>query len=303
MLSRLVKYGAKNIMRNTFLSASSILILTLLMFFINILLVLHDVSLRIIDGVNEKLTISLYLEEEYDKNSVEIIDLQNDIKRAVPEVLITYKTKDEVLDDLRKTDPELVDILERQNPLPETISISNIPLKSYEKLNNVVESKLFVLSENIDEESLRNNESFSTYTRQFERIDKVTSVLNILQIWLYIIIATFIVSIAIIVYSIIGNFIYYYKDEIYITRLVWGSKLFIYWPFSLQGMMYVGISFIISSALFLVLLSNLRYVFELSEFSDVYTGNLSLVLLIQGLVFLTVGAGSGFLSSRRYLKK
>ncbi len=290
-------------MRNTFLSASSILILTLLMFFINILLVLHDVSLRIIDGVNEKLTISLYLEEEYDKNSVEIIDLQNDIKRAVPEVLITYKTKDEVLDDLRKTDPELVDILERQNPLPETISISNIPLKSYEKLNNVVESKLFVLSENIDEESLRNNESFSTYTRQFERIDKVTSVLNILQIWLYIIIATFIVSIAIIVYSIIGNFIYYYKDEIYITRLVWGSKLFIYWPFSLQGMMYVGISFIISSALFLVLLSNLRYVFELSEFSDVYTGNLSLVLLIQGLVFLTVGAGSGFLSSRRYLKK
>jgi hypothetical protein len=54
------------------------------MFFINILLVLHDVSLRIIDGVNEKLTISLYLEDEYDKNSVEIIDLQNDIKKAIP---------------------------------------------------------------------------------------------------------------------------------------------------------------------------------------------------------------------------
>ena len=264
---------------------------------------LHDVSLRIIDGVNEKLTISLYLDEAYDKNSVEIIDLQNDIKRAVPDVIITYKTKDEVLDDLRKTDPELVDILERQNPLPETISITNIPLKSYENLNSVVESKLFVLAENIQEESLRNNENFSTYTRQFERIGKVTSVLNILQIWLYIIIATFIVSIAIIVYSIIWNFIYYYKDEIYITRLVWWSKLFIYGPFSLQGMMYVWISFIISTSLFLILLSNLRYVFELSEFSDVYTGNLPLVLFIQGLVFLFVGAGSWFLSSRRYLKK
>ena len=203
MLSRLIKYGAKNIMRNTFLSASSILILTLLMFFINILLVLHDVSLRIIDGVNEKLTISLYLEEEYDKNSVEIIDLQNDIKRAIPEVEISYKTKDEVLEDLRKTDPELVDILERQNPLPETISVSNIPLKSYESLNSIIESKLFVLSENIDEDSIRTDESFSTYTKQFERIGKVTSVLNILQIGLYIIIATFIISIAIIVYSII----------------------------------------------------------------------------------------------------
>ncbi len=302
MLSRLIKYGAKNIMRNTFLSASSILILTLLMFFINILLVLHDVSLRIIDGVNEKLTISLYLEDEYDKNSVEIIDLQNDIKKAIPWVGITYKSKEEVLEDLRKTDPELVDILERQNPLPETISISNIPLKSYEQLNSIIEAKLFVLAENIDEESVRNQESFSTYTRQFERIGKVTSVLNILQIGLYIIIATFIVSIAIIVYSIIWNFIYYYKDEIYITRLVGGSKLFIYGPFSLQGMMYVGISFIISSSLFLILLSNLQYVFQLSEFSDVYTGNLPLVLLVQAIVFLVVGAGSWFLSSRRYLK-
>lgn len=303
MLSRLITYWAKNIMRNTFLSASSILILTLLMFFINILLVLHDVSLRIIDGVNEKLSISLYLDEQYDKNSVEIIDLQNDISRAIPEVLITYKSKDEVLEDLRKTDPELVDILERQNPLPETISISNIPLNSYEQLNSIIEAKLFVLSENIDEASLRNQENFSTYTRQFERIWKVTGVLTILQIGLYIIIATFIVSIAIIVYSIIGNFIYYYKDEIYITRLVWGSKLFIYGPFSLQGMMYVGISFIISSTLFLILLSNLRYVFELSEFSDVYTGNLPVVLWIQGMVLLVVWAGSWFLSSRRYLKK
>lgn len=290
-------------MRNTFLSASSILILTLLMFFINILLVLHDVSLRIIDGVNEKLSISLYLDENYDKNSVEIIDLQNDISKAIPEVLITYKSKDEVLEDLRKTDPELVDILERQNPLPETISISNIPLNSYEQLNGIVEAKLFVLSENIDQASLRNEENFSTYTRQFERIWKVTWVLTILQIGLYIIIATFIVSIAIIVYSIIGNFIYYYRDEIYITRLVWGSKLFIYGPFSLQGMMYVGISFIISSTLFLILLSNLRYVFELSEFSDVYTGNLPVVLWVQGIVLLIVWAGSWFLSSRRYLKK
>lgn len=303
MLSRLVRYWAKNILRNTFLSASSVLILTLLMFFINILLVLHDVSLRIIDGVNEKLTISLYLQEQYDKNSVEIIDLQNDIKRAIPEVNIVYKSKEEVLEDLRETDPELVDILERQNPLPETISISEIPLRSFETLNTIVEGKLFVLTENIDNENLREDDSFSTYTRQFERIDKVTSVLNILQIGLYIIIATFIISIAIIVYSIIGNFIYYYKDEIYITRLVWGSKLFIYGPFSLQGMMYVGISFIISSILFIILLTNLQFVFELSEFSDVYTGNLTLMLTAQAVVFLMVGAGSWFLSSRRYLKK
>lgn len=302
MLIRLFKYAGKNIFRNTFLSASSVLILTLLMFFINILLVLHDVSFRIIDSVNQKLTISLYLDEEYDKNSIEIIDLQNDIKKAVPEVLIQYKTKDEVLEELRERDPELVNILERQNPLPETISLQNIPLSKYESLNRVIENKLFVLSENVQEEDTQ-QEYFSTYTRQFERIDKVTSILQVLQIGLYIIIVTFIVSIAIIVYSIIGNFIYYYRDEIYITRLVWGSKLFIYGPFSLQGMMYVWGSFILATLLFLFLLSNLQYVFGLTEFSQVYTWNLPLVLLLEAVVFLFVGGVSGFLSSRRYLKK
>ncbi len=303
MLSRLFKYATKNILRNTFLSVSSVIILTLLMFFINILLVLHDVSFRIIDSINERLTISLYLDEEYDKNSIEVIDLQNDLKKAVPEISITYKTKDEVLEELRERDPELVNILERQNPLPETITLENIPLKKYEKLNSVIENKLFVLTENASEWDLVWEESFSTYTRQFERIDKVISTLNILQIGLYIIIVTFIVSIAIIVYSIIGNFIYYYKDEIYITRLVWWSKLFIYGPFSLQGMMYVGVSFIIATSLFLFLLSNLRYVFQLSEFSQVYTWNLPSVLLLEAIVFLTVGGISWFLSSRRYLKK
>lgn len=303
MFPRLLKYASKNILRNTFLSASSVLILTLLMFFINILLVLHDVSFRIIDSINEKLTISLYLDEQYDKNSIEIIDLQNDIKKAIPEISITYKTKDEVLEELRERDPELVNILERQNPLPETITLENIPLKRYEDLNLIIENKLFVLTETVSENWNKKEEYFSTYTRQFERIDKVISLLSILQIGLYVIIATFIVSIAIIVYSIIGNFIYYYRDEIYITRLVWGSKLFIYGPFSLQGIMYVGFSFIVATSLFLLLLANLKYVFEVSEFSQIYTGNLTGVLLVEALVFLFVGWLSWFLSSRRYLKK
>ena len=300
MFLRLLKYATKNILRNTFLSASSVLILTLLMFFINILLVMHDVSFRIIDAVNEKLTISLYLNEKYDKNSLEIIDLQSDIKKTIPEIQITYKTKDEVLETMRETDPELVKILERQNPLPETITLENIPLSRYETLNTLIENKLFVLTES---ENAGDGEYFSTYTRQFERIEKVISILRVLQIGLYVIIITFIVSIAVIVYSIIGNFIYYYRDEITITRLVGGSKLFIYGPFSLQGMMYVGFSFIISTALFLLLLENMKYVFSMPDSAHIFQGNLTFILFIEALVFLIVGGGSGFFSSRRYLKK
>lgn len=301
MFTRLCKYATKNILRNTFLSASSVLILTLLMFFINILIVMHDVSFRIIDSVNERLTISLYLDEAYDKNSWEVIGLQNDIQKGIPEVVVTYKTKDEVLEDLRDRDPELVNILERQNPLPETITLENIPLQKYGALNSIIEGKASILSEwwvSWEDETY-----FSTYQKQFERIERVISTLHILQIWLYIVIVTFLVSIAVIVYSIIGNFIYYYRDEIYITRLVGGSKVFIYGPFSIQGMMYVGAAFIISTIIFIAFLSNLKYLLQIWNIGEVYSGNLGLVLLIEAVVFLFVGGLSWFLSSRRYLKK
>ena len=302
MIPRLFKYATRNILRNTFLSASSVLILTLLMFFINILVVMHDVSFRIIEGINQKLTISLYLDEGYDSNSVEVIDLQADIDRAIPGIDITYKSKEQVLDEIRDRDPELVSILERQNPLPETITLENIGLSDYQTLNRIIENKLFVLSD-AQEFSWGEDEYFSTYTRQFERIDQVISILDTLRWGLYVVIATFVVSIAIIVYSIIGNFIYYYRDEIYITRLVGGSKIFIYGPFSLQGMMYVTVAFIIATVFFILFLQNIQLVFELGDIDEVYTGSLPLVFLIEAWVFLFVWGLSGFFSSRRYIKK
>jgi cell division transport system permease protein len=81
MLTRIAKYSAKNILRNKFLSFSSVLVLTLLMFFINTLVILHDVSFKLIDNINSKLTIALYLEDGYNKNSIEVIDMIEDIRK------------------------------------------------------------------------------------------------------------------------------------------------------------------------------------------------------------------------------
>lgn len=302
MLLRLWKYATKNILRNTFLSVSSVLILTLLMFFINILIIVYDVSFRIIDSINDRLTISLYLDEAYDKNTSDVINLQEEIESTLPEVSYSYKTKEELLDDLRERDPDLVNILEKQNPLPETITLENIPLQKYDLLDTIIQSRLYILTESWQEANI-DEDYFSSYKQQFERIGNVISTLKVLQIGLYIVIITFLVSIAIIVYSIIGNFIYYYKDEIYITRLVGGSKIFIYGPFSLQGMMYVGIAFIFSSLLFFLFLSNVSYLLELWDIDGVYSGNLLQVLAFEALVFLIIGALSWFFSSLRYLKK
>jgi cell division transport system permease protein len=91
MFSKILQYALKNILRNTFLSISSVLVLTLLMFFINILFVIHNVSSDLISSINSKLTLSLYLNEKYDNTSPEVIGLLEDIKKFSPTIVSQYK--------------------------------------------------------------------------------------------------------------------------------------------------------------------------------------------------------------------
>jgi len=72
------------------------------------------------------------LEDDYDRNSLEVIDLKKDISRISSTIEWDYKTKDDVLEEIRQQDPELVKILERTNPLPETITLSNVDITEYD---------------------------------------------------------------------------------------------------------------------------------------------------------------------------
>jgi cell division protein FtsX len=195
---------------------------------------------------------------------------------------------------MRLREPDLAKILERTNPLPDTIVLSGIWLEQYEELNKIIENKLFVLSQ---EES--DIEHFSNYTAQYKKIEQVTNILHILQLGLYVIIMVFLVSISIITYSIIWNFIYYYRNEIYITRLVWGSKVFIYGPFVLQGAIYSLISFLLSLMVFALMVQNVN-----AAFSELYFLHISYeILFLEMIVFIFMWWISWFFSSRKYLKE
>jgi len=178
MFFRIFKYSVKNILRNKFLSISSIMVLTLLMVFINILVLLDDVSSKLIDWINSKLTISLYVDEKYTKTSLEVTDFIDDIKKQNYDVLVEYKTKDDIINEIRLKEPNLVKILERNNPLPDTIVLSNIWISEYKNINALVESRLYLL---VNDSSQK--DYFANYNTQYKKIEDVTSVLDILQFW------------------------------------------------------------------------------------------------------------------------
>jgi cell division protein FtsX len=144
--------------------------------------------------------------------------------------------------------------------------------------------------------------SVATYQSQYERINKVISILQTLGNWIYLIIFVFLVAISIIIYSIIWNFIYYYKDEIYITRLVWWSRVFIFGPFSMQGVIYSIISFVISVIFFNLFIKNISYVFWDKYNLEFLFNDVWLILSLELLLFIFIWALSWYFSSRKYLK-
>jgi len=300
MFVRIFKYSLKNILRNKFLSISSIIILSLLIFFINILLVLHNVSFKLIDSINSKLSISLYLQDSYDKNSLDVIDMINSLQWVSKSIDVKYKSKELLIDELREKDPKLVWILENENPLPNTIIVSNIGLNEYSFINRIVESKINILENSSKNDD--NNQWFADYKAQYSRILKVIWLLNVLRLALYVIIWIFLLSISVIVYSIIWNFIYYYKDEIYITKLVWGNNFFIHGPFIAQWVIYTFLSFIFASIFFVFLLNNLSYIFSTDHSFDFLLKNFNLILFFELILFILIWAISWYISSKKYIK-
>lgn len=296
MIFRLFKYWVKNILRNKFLSFSSILVLSLLMFFVNILMVMHNLSNNLIEAVNSKLTISLYLKDDYNSQNPDVLKLIDDIAKKTPNVKLEYKSKDAVLEEMRKKDEELVSIIKTTNPLPATINLSNIKIDQYKKLNELIESKMYILSD------FKANATYD-YRTQYNRIIKIIWILQTLKIALYIIIFVFLLSIFVITYSIIWNFIYHYRDEIYITKLVWWGNIFIYWPFVFQGIIYAVLWFFISFVTYLLLLNNMSFIFDKDMIKNyVLDNNLNYLYLLQLLIFIIIWAISSLLSSNKYIR-
>ena len=207
-----------------------------------------------------------------------------------------------VLEEIRLKDPELVRILERQNPLPETIELSGIPIESWAKVNSLIEWKIFLFSKEENDSWEEKKKSFSEYSSQYQKIENVTKYLVILRVSLYIMIALFLLSIWVIIYSIIWNFVFYYKDEIYITRLVGWSRMFIYWPFSLQWMIYAFASFIVWVWMFYLWVTLTNFLLKENFGFSYLLWDYWLLFLLEIIVLVLIWWLSWLISSRKYLK-
>lgn len=247
-LKRIIKSGIKNFWRNSLLSTSSILVITIalvvmLSTFFAIILIKE-----VVNRVETKVDIHIYFTNTAPE--IKILELRN-LVLALPEVnteKTEYISREQVLLNFKEQHVDEKYIIEalgflEDNPLGAILNIKAKDIKNYTQINEFLESK-----------SIQDKFGYIISDISYNKNKKAIDTLNRLIQYTYLIGG--IVSLILVLISIIVTFntmrltIYIFKEEISIMRLVGASQFFARGPFVVEGIIYGIISAIF--ALFLI---------------------------------------------------
>lgn len=222
---QLIRYALRNILRNIFLSVSSILIIGLLVFFVHILLFVIFSTDKFITSINDRISININLQDGYDNTQIRSIEFLSGVTASFSGVQIDYISREDALTLLTTRNPDLATLIEQDaNPLPNSVRLSNIDIGLYASLNVYIGRFRDILQ--YDQGSL--DRKLLDYRSQYDRIANVVEMLHILQIAVYILLGLFVFTVAIVIYMVIHNFVFFLQDEVRIIELVGGRPSFIY---------------------------------------------------------------------------
>jgi cell division transport system permease protein len=165
----ILKYALKNIIRNPFISLSSLVVIGLLVFFINILLLVLFSTDKFIESVNDRISITIPYQSGYTDQSLRSQQLFYLLESSFSGIEANYVSRDEAFLIFRARNPDLARLIEstEENPLPSSIQLSGIPLGSYEAVQGTIAQYKDILE--YDENAM--NRKLIDFQSQYNRIE------------------------------------------------------------------------------------------------------------------------------------
>ena len=108
----ILKYAFKNIIRNPFISASSLIVIGLLLFFINILLLTLYSTHSFIGSINDRISITIPFQEGFTDTSIRSQELFVEFARSFSGIESKYVSEDEAFLLFRARNPDLAALIE-----------------------------------------------------------------------------------------------------------------------------------------------------------------------------------------------
>lgn len=286
--------------RNLSTTLGSIITIFLSLLIIGIFCIAGAVVNNVVASVENQVSITAYVKDDASEDA--IAKVENQIRNYSGVESVSFTTKDQALENFRKStsNPEIVDQLDGQNPLPASIDVQ---LSDAQSVSDIASTILA----NQDFVNICDNPSDPSDSLQYgqKTVDKLFSLTNAIRTAGIALIALLIVIAFIFINNTIRLAILARRKEIAIMRLVGASNGFIRGPFLAEGSLHAIIGAILAILLLevtrnLVLpqmaiaLPWLPINISIGMFLLIY-----IALLVAGLV---IGVLGSLFAMRRYLK-
>lgn len=303
-LFRVAKAGGVNFVRNVSLSIAAMAVMIVTLTIILFSIVASGTYSHTISSITDKIDISVFLKDNVTTTQKD--DLLASL-RSLPTVKkVDYLSPEQATESFRQQNAGNEGLQKALNitgsTLPATIHVYPTDL------NLIKPIEAFLVKP--DNKKLQTSDSPSYKGDRKEAIDNLTKATNALQRIGLIAVIVFAVISALIIFNTIQMAIFNRRDELKIMRLLGASTWFIRGPFVVESIIYGILSALISilliEATFVTAHSSLQAsslgLLDIGYASSFFGDHLLMLLLLQLVLGILIGAVSSVIATHRYLK-
>lgn len=302
-LRRVIKSGFINFKRSSFVSLSSVLVMTITLSVLTMLIFSQAVLNFSLRSLEDKVDVTVFF--TLDARESEILSLKESIEKLPEVARVEYISADQALQDFKTrhaNDYLTLQALEEldNNPLSATLNIKAIETSEYESISKFLDSK------NVLGTGGRTIVDKVNYFQNKLVIDRLISLTEGAKRLGIILTIVLVVISLIITFNTIRLVIYIAREEISVMRLVGAENHYIRGPFLIEGMLYGVISSVITMIIFYPMTlwvgTNMTNFLGLNLHSY-YIANFFQLFIITAVFGMILGVFSSYLAVRAYLKK
>ena len=301
---RIIRTGFLSFWRNSFVSLSSILVVTVTLFTIGALVFTSVILESVLTDLKSKVDVNVYFVTSAPEG--DIVKVKSTLEKMPEVASVEYVTREQAIADFKdkhKDDYLTLQALDElaDNPLGARLNIIAKDPSQYESIVKSLEDKsaLSQVSNTsiIDKVNYRQNKVV---------IDRLSAIIvGAKQLGLALAGALMLISL-LITFNTIRLVIYMSREEIAVMRLVGASSMYVRGPFIVGGMIYGFISALLAMALFYPITlwfggTTTEFFGGVNLFEYYIKHFFEMFMLLLGTGAL-LGAISSFLAVRKYLK-
>jgi len=297
-LSRIIKYGFQNFLRNGWLSTATIAVMFLALFVLQSLIIFNVVAKTAISSVQNKIDISVYFKSNVSED--EILNLQKSLEGLNEVKKVEYVSQDQALADFKARHQENSAVYQALEELETNPLLASLNIKA----NNPKEYA--AIADYLNNQSLSPIIEKVSYAQNQVVIDRLISIVETAKsggIILTLIAAIIAILVA---FNTIRLAIYSNRDAIGIMRVVGASNNFIRGPYIIEGILHGILAGILSFAVIAPLITYAspyvaNFIPEMN-LQTYFASNFLHLLGYQLLFGIILGIFSSFIAVRRYLQ-